>query len=532
MIGPLTHASTQDFAQAISARDALFELISTPWILVRASLFHPWMSPLRATATVLANILEQNDMFLSRLKQAEQQAEQTLQADHDNLDILDIISGEHAFDSDIQGLANWSEWQSRLRGRRILTIGRPSEPQPATMNTQGAGPRRKILTLIQDIQDIQALSASMISQGDPNPPVDQQAAQSWSTVFQWPPKYSYTLGTCPAAVVTFDVSREALLILANYYSAWDTPLPPIDRSLRATLPRIHFNASLVNLPTLAVSRSRNWASTTYHAITDFAGLSQEDLIQFITSDSAWSLQWIFVSLTRCDLAVVVSCSGHKRDLFMSSLVLFIFYLIVRHLMPSMSFWFILASPWILIWYAYSVGPTCFPLVPTCLLSDVISLGSSILPSHITMPPELLCDPTEDTRNTTDYCLKPCSDLGFTGWLDPLAFGVADIDLPTALYWGNAPLNSTTLARTLHPWLSPFQQSLRDRSAVFIQTGSTTAVQANRICSWVTAVTSIPALAFLLSIFMAFSSIVVGIVTIGPSFFGLIAQVISYHRTQE
>jgi hypothetical protein len=72
------------------------------------------------------------------------------------------------------------------------------------------------------------------------------------------------------------------------------------------------------------------------------------------------------------------------------------------------------SPFILLWYVYGVATTCFPVLPTCLLADLLTAAEYVLQASIDFPQELLCA-NETLGNAT--CLTACTELGFGSWED-------------------------------------------------------------------------------------------------------------------
>jgi hypothetical protein len=57
------------------------------------------------------------------------------------------------------------------------------------------------------------------------------------------------------------------------------------------------------------------------------------------------------------------------------------------------------------------------MIPTCLLDDAIAALKSLFPTKAVLPSLLV-------RNSTT--LRPCSELGFDSWEDPLAFAWCDL----------------------------------------------------------------------------------------------------------
>ena len=81
--------------------------------------------------------------------------------------------------------------------------------------------------------------------------------------------------------------------------------------------------------------------------------------------------------------------------------------------------------------------TCGPMIPTCLIDDIISSLNSLFPHQVTVPSELSI--ADDCLNKPEYktCFKSCgvAPLLFNGWRDTLAFGICYLDVKTCRQWG-------------------------------------------------------------------------------------------------
>ena len=49
-------------------------------------------------------------------------------------------------------------------------------------------------------------------------------------------------------------------------------------------------------------------------------------------------------------------------------------------------WFTL--PLAAMWYAYGYAPSCVPMVPTCLIEDLMVYTQLLLPAYVTVPAAL------------------------------------------------------------------------------------------------------------------------------------------------
>ena len=453
--------SADDLASTLAHKEALLDLLTAPWAFAYALQYHPWLRPLRAAATVVANWAERTEWARLWLQS---------QADEDPSELLDFVTGDETFDSTLQlereRFLNWTEWRADLQSRRLVRPRRPAAPEEPAKDAQATRQavrigRRGLLSAVSEIGLVQVVSGEIATGAQRFPAVPEQVAQAWGQgPFVWPPNYQYGVGSCPVGVTVLGITREAFGVLALYYANWDKPPPPIDRSIRASLPSIAWpsGGTLAEKVARPVARGRNWASTVFHYITgSLLGLSPADIVNFFSGSGAWSLQWLLEESVRCDLAAVVSCSRHKRDLLGSIAVMFGAYLLVRAVasavgVPVLSTIFFYSLPFLLLWYVYGVGPTCFPLLPTCLLSDVLAAVQYVTPEAIELPPELLCDAPAGNAS----CLRPCSDLNFSSWADTVAFAACDTDAGWCEALGRAGANSSAYQSTLAPLFAPVQ----------------------------------------------------------------------------
>jgi hypothetical protein len=229
------------------------------------------------------------------------------------------------------------------------------------------------------------------------------------------------------------------------------------------------------------------------------GIDPAYLVAFFTTTQPWTLSWMLETFIQCDLPAVMTCSNHQRDLAMSVVVTLMLYVVVNIIstaagFPAAATFFLIWSPWFILWYTFGMAPTCLPLVPPCLLTDVISLAESILPVHMTLPERLVCGTNNLTNATT--CLRSCeSELNFTSWEQPLAFSMCDTSLPLCEMTRGLSYIGTEVDR--------FSRVIRNK---------TEDLTPYRICTWVTFVSVIPVILLVISVFLTFSAIALGMVS--------------------
>jgi hypothetical protein len=381
------------------------------------------------------------------------------------------------------GLQLW-RFLEDARWRRVLRRrSPPAEPASNTSNTgqtkRGRG--RRLLAAAQSVQaDIQSVAAysAQIIRGAPVGAFKGQAAWS-SSAFAWPPTFNFSLSACPAGTAILRLGRHVALVDKLYYQNFRTqPSRPIDRSLRATLP--DFSGFEVNAS--VVRRGRGWVSDGFHALLAAVGGSPAGLVAFFTTERPDGLRWLLGTAVQCDLASVNTCSRHKRDLIMSVVVFGLLFALLSTVgsalgVPMAGTLLLVSFPSFILWYTYGVAITCTPLLPTCLLADVIAALEYVAPARMSLPPELVLPGGAG--------LASCARLNFTDWYDPLAFALCDTDRPTCAWvagWGTglAPLDRL---------LAPLSASLARTERAMGAPGYSP--HAYRLCAWVSFVWVLP-----------------------------------------
>jgi hypothetical protein len=478
--------SMDDLVYALMTPEAARALVFNPAVFMSAFMHHPWMKPVRALGVLVANQLE----YLLWVRSIDADVHEALFGDlppaHQQQD--------GAFERIQQRIS------PRVRNRTQRT--QPAQP----MHSQ----RRRLLT----VEDVLAYSARIIQSPDSAGFLPQRVYGAWSTSdFAWPPRYNYSFAACPIGMSALDLGMQVAMINKLYFQNFDAPARPIDRSLRANLPDWSWTAQVVPA---RPGNSSSWASAAFRWLLGLAGVKPEHLVAFFTSDHKWSLTWILISLTRCDLASTLTCSRHEKDLLMSTVVfalMFFAMVVVTNALGVgfLSTLFLLSYPWFILWYVFGLAPSCTPLLPTCLLSDIIATVEAILPRTLLFPATLVC-------NQNQTCLRSCTELTFEAWADPLAFAVCDTDLPTCRYLRN--LTGTGVGALDENLVTPLQQAMA-RFEPLIASGAN--LDGHRLCTWVSFITAVPVLALLGSVFLVGGVLVVACMDLLPPLIGFVCQ---------
>jgi hypothetical protein len=358
------------------------------------------------------------------------------------------------------------------------------------------------------------------------------AAGAWgASTFSWPPRYDYSFAACPIGQSILHVAMQAFRVNKLYYQNFDAPRPVIDRSLRGNLPGWSWIHNISALPaSLVAPGSRTWASVAFHWILDRLEISPAHLVAFFTDNREWSLQWILQTTIQCDLAAVVTCSRHTRDLLMSTVVFAILYALISGVTGSLGVGFfgtlfLLSYPWFILWYAFGMAPSCFPMLPPCLMGDIIATAEAIVPASILFPPDLLCDSEgEAGRPLNQTCLRPCSDLNFTTWADPLAFAICDTDPRTCAYLlelgpSNEPFFDSLV------W-QPMLDALAQAHAAVLAGG----LAGRRLCTWVSFIMVVPVLALAIGGLVVASAVLTGLFDLLPALVAFLGQLYVFYES--
>ena len=497
--------SMDDLVYAAMSPGVGLALLRSPGVFVSALMHHPWMKPVRALGVAIANQLE----YLAWIR--------TIDSDVHEALFGDLSPEEAARQGRQEALQRIQERISpRMRPAKQAPPSRASAPAPKK------GPSRRLLTA----EDVFAYSARIIQNPDSAGFLPQRVAGAWSTAdFVWPPRYNYTLAACPIGMSALDLAVQVALINKVYFANFDKRPPPVDRSLRGNLPDFSWATNATDRVAAAFqshNTSSSWASTAFRWMLGLAGISPELLVRFFTSDQKWSLTWLTVSLTQCDLASTLTCARRDKDLVMSTVVFILMYLALNLVAGALGWGFLatlflLSYPWFILWYVFGMAPSCTPLIPTCLLADVIAAVESVLPRQILFPPDLVCD-----ANQT--CLRSCTELDFVAWADPLAFAVCDTDLRVCRHLQTLPGTGIAILDDLL-W-TPAREAMA-RFSNIIQRGDDLA--GHRLCTWVSFITSVPVIALIGSFALVSGALVAAVMDMLPPMISLVCQAAVFYE---
>jgi hypothetical protein len=502
--------SSDDFIYVASRTDLVMKMVGSPRMLLHIAVHHPWTQTLEATLFFFLRWIKRVQWMHAHNVAA---ANATLGGNESEED-GDLLRSMLLWDPvalvpptspswDLPPPASPEPNLTRARTRHgsdNLTHARTRHGSDNLTHdaTNQSSPARRLLWVQEQQAALEAYSARVAAAAEGQAPTVLD--QGWGRdARQWGPSlwHDLSLQSCPAAQVTLNVSRVTLTVLVEYYRTFNASRPQPDRGFLANLPKFPSWSNLSAGRQAIASRSASWSSWLLHALLGLAGARVEDLTRFFGCCDEWTLGWIVETSVRCDFQGIVTCSGHTRDLLMSLAVFAIVYFIVHFVasavaLPSLATLFLLSLPAFVLWYTYGVSVQCLPMLPPCLLEDVIWTVQRVLPASLELPADLVCNQSLAGTNATT-CLKSCAELNYTTWADPLAFTACDASLDWCLALAGIQGNLTGWG-TLDAWLaqlsSPMRDSLLRKAAVVARGGD---LGGQRFCTLVTWVNVLPVL---------------------------------------
>ena len=488
--------STDDFAAALSQKSVLVELIRNPEAVLFAVGHMPVLKPIYASVLTLRSLAVSMSLSINSTR-------------WHNLPVHDMWhrawSNVRALNEDLD-LEAVEQWAEREIQDAVVPDTDDGGDQSYAMEPHAG---RKLL----QVQNI-------------------EFAENWLTgPFTWPPTFYTQLlaQECTIGTVIVQILHDILKVLIKfYYNSY--PPPPVPPSgLWANLPDITpVPAEELHGMDPGSVPYEGWIATTYHSVWSLFGVNIAYVRSFFgNAKGQTNVFTITTSMLTCDFSSVTYCTHRKKDLVMSMFLLFILYIIVAFFarligLPIIATLLIFVSVPLLLWYCYGMALTCGPMIPTCLIDDVIGALNSLFPNPVTVPSELSI--TDDCLNKPEYktCFKSCgeSPLLFNGWRDTLAFGICYLDVATCRQWGDAIGERDSLGAVLVG------------RANALEVASDSLLSALRFCFVVNFVNLVPV--FVLLILVVTSSVYVLYLpcVLIPSFFTLMLQSLAFTHASD
>jgi hypothetical protein len=422
--------SADDFAAALAQRWVLVELISKPQVLIFAVGHSPLFKPLYAAMLTIRSIaiswgkhrLEEvyirtpftfNQFdgfnFTGNSGIVYDESEPKTESISDpisgsNLDSISNLIPEENIDRTIIGDAEATLYSNSSNSE--FTTQSTQELRPPPKLEKGSA-RRKLLQTQTDIK----------------------FAETWlAGPFTWPPPFFNRLNSqCNLATVMLQIAHDLISVLVTYYFGSFSAAPDPPRGVWDNLPNLTCSTNMKPVPP-----SDGMISSLFHTVWDISGINPGYVREFFSNRGTTNVFTITTSMLKCDFQAVTYCSSHRKDLLASAVLILILYVVIYYSASALGVSFLAITLFLalgftplLLWYSYGMAFTCAPMLPTCLLDDVIYTLNSLFPKQVTFPSELQTSPNCLGDSTQDSCLIRCSDppVSFLEWRDTLAFGL-------------------------------------------------------------------------------------------------------------
>jgi hypothetical protein len=348
---------------------------------------------------------------------------------------------------------------------------------------------------------------------------------------EWPPKYVYWDDTvqCPVFTNTWGVVARSSTLLYKFYTNQGPTPTMVIYDLGAAFPDIKkyeydiSNQTLDNADTGAQPNFITWIQDTLLQYASYLGLTQ-GLVGGIYKQLPGTVADFFT----CDVEAVMFCSQHKVSLIASSIVVAVFMMlivtIVGYILPStpLNSLAVLSFVTATMYYSFGISPVCAPMIPTCLIKELIYTVDTVFPASVTIPQSFeksvgcaneyytLRDTNETQAslyNTAD-CVVSCSEppFHFTDWYSNIAWYMCDfgIDIDScvaARVWLQEEDNWLAYVLDIVFGMETSSNTLTAlwRSAVVLKSHDTSMITAYRWCSVLTSWHLVPYLIFIVPI---------------------------------
>jgi hypothetical protein len=406
---------------------------------------------------------------------------------------------------------------------------------------------RTLLQVDESISKYSSLVAG--TNGFSNIPLGNSMADNWlEGPFGWPPKldekYWAADQKCTAAQITLDVLGESGLVLRTFFKdytrselSWNM-VDNLPTTYNGTLPvgtnYTTYNSSFILIPSnVSYAPSGDWPAVFFELLSknlveDYLGITTERIRLFFTAmpgipRDILTARNLAKDLLMCDFESVMLCSRHNRRIFISLVLACAFYFIVATVLgfvglKGIAGMMLYLIPFITLWLAYGFSPMCLPMIPTCILSDIIESVQVVLPAKIVWPDALqvypgclgppwyapnatIVTPIEFLNITrgSDACMLSCrgAPFYFRSWQSTLA-------------WVACSMNPITCPSLQIPYFSDLTQYTQIYSSVITagynstDFGSVDTNAAFSFCFWTTIAQAVPYI--LLVIAMGFLAI--------------------------
>jgi hypothetical protein len=266
--------------------------------------------------------------------------------------------------------------------------------------------------------------------------VSGQTVYEWSQgPYAWPPNFVYwdKNQSCAVASTMIDVVKNGLDVTFRFYSQ------PVPDPLPAAWPNLlPLNADpmggLLQLQAAAenISSIQGVEAAARSAMSGIANaLFNESSIRTFLVDAPYMS--VVGGLVRCNFTRIQTCA-ERRPLLTSvvqSVVLIALLIVMGRALqlPYVEVILVLLAVPIFMYVAYGYSPSCAPLIPSCLMRDLVDIADGLLPPSIQWPAAL----TTEQGCASAACMRSCTAdpvVGFADYSDHVAWILCEIGTPT------------------------------------------------------------------------------------------------------
>jgi hypothetical protein len=266
----------------------------------------------------------------------------------------------------------------------------------------------------------------------------------------WPPTYVYWDMTdqCPVFENTWGVVARSSNLLYKFYTNQKPESKEVVRDIVSAFPDLSskaYNISYENVARKALdgnSTFLEWAQNTTLSYGEYFGFTEE-----LVAGIAHRTPDLLADFFTCDVEAVMFCSKQRVSLIASAIVVGVFTLLISlamsYVLPSGIVNVVATAMFVAttMYYAFGVSPVCSPMVPTCVVDELVQLVDTVFPQSVMMPMALEKTPGcaehyFDLRNSNTSvpnpadCVVQCSDepFRFTDWYSNVAWFMCDFGL--------------------------------------------------------------------------------------------------------
>jgi len=251
---------------------------------------------------------------------------------------------------------------------------------------------RRLMGWKDELQAVQEYSVQIANGNIANLAPD--LAGEWSKgPFLWPPNYNYWEREHPCLMgsLMWNFTYLTMQSTVSYYTKTGPPRPPVARTFKEALP------SFEGVVETAARLEPTLVTFFKDMLKRVLGFDVSSIKRYISSPDGGQtpsqLSQDFTDLIRCDFEKVQHCTGHRRSLLWGGVIVAMFLAVMSVILrtigvPMADVFLSLAFVPLTLLFVFNYSIMCVPLVPTCMLAEVLDLLETVLPTSISWPTQL------------------------------------------------------------------------------------------------------------------------------------------------